>query len=46
MSKEEKCTCGCGTNIITIDNMVFSDHTSKWMKKTDWDKMYKPKQRR
>ena len=39
---EEKCTCGCGTDIIIVDNMVFSDHTSKWMKKADWDKMYKP----
>jgi len=43
MSKEEKCTCGCGTDIITVDNMVFSDHTSKWMDKSEWDKMYKPK---
>ena len=39
---EEKCTCGCGTDIITVDNMVFSDHTSKWMDKSEWDKMYKP----
>ena len=42
MSKE-KCTCGCNTDIITLDGMVFSDHTSKWMKKSEWDKMYKPK---
>ena len=34
MSKEEKCTCGCGTIIITVDDMVYSDHTSKWMKKS------------
>jgi hypothetical protein len=45
MNKEEKCTCGCGTDIITVDNMVFSDHTSKWMNKSEWDKMYEPKQK-
>lgn len=42
MSKE-KCTCGCNTDIITLDGMVFSDHTCKWMEKSEWDKMYKNK---
>ena len=45
MSKVEKCTCGCNTDIITVDSMVYSDHTSKWMTKEEWNKLYKPKQR-